>query len=250
MSAGNGLRRYQTRWHRWARFIAQRLILAPVVRSVTRPRINGRSHLDGLTGPFVLVTNHSSHLDAPLLVSLLPYRLTKHLAVAAAADYFYGKWWMKALTSLFFNSFPVQRNVAGMSRGNSLSVRLLAEGLPIVIFPEGTRSRDGAMKRFKPGAAALSIDQDAPVLPIALAGTSQAMPVGRFWPVWGRPRVDMFIGTPMLAMPEESVREFSARVEARVSTMLTLRTAQVRDDVLTDDAGQARTYKSAEGEAS
>lgn len=219
--------RYRARWHRWARFVAQRVLLAPVVRFEISVHVEGAARIKNLNGPFVLVTNHSSHLDAPLVVTSLPYKATKHLAVAAAADYFYEKWWVKALTSLFFNSYPVYRNVAGMGRGNSLSVRLLADDIPVMIFPEGTRARDGAMKRFKPGAAALCIDQNVPCVPVAIHGAHDAMPVGRFWPKRGRPRVELFVGEPLYPQPDESVRELTSRVEGYVSTMLTMRTSDV-----------------------
>lgn len=252
MSSEPGTTRYHTRWHRWARFVAQRLILGPVVRLVTKVRVTGKQHLAELDGSFVLVTNHSSHLDAPLLVTQLPYKVTKQLAVAAAADYFYQRWWMKALTSLFFNSYPVSRNVSGMRRGGSLSQSLLAEGVPIVIFPEGTRSRDGVMKRFKSGAAALCLDQAVPCLPIALVGTSDAMPVGTFWPKLGRPRVEMHIGSPLTPATDESVREFNGRVEAHVSTMLAMRTSDVASPPKSavNPQRKPQDVDAAEGEAS
>jgi 1-acyl-sn-glycerol-3-phosphate acyltransferase len=239
------------------------MILKPVVRFETSVRVEGTENLDDLKGPFVMVTNHSSHLDAPLIVTALPYHATKNLAVAAAADYFYEKWWVKALTSLFFNSYPVYRNVAGMGRGNSLSLRLLSDGVPIVIFPEGTRARDGSMKRFKPGAAALCIDQNVPCVPVAIHGTYEAMPVGRFWPVSGRPPVELFIGEPIYPRSGESIREFIARVESRVSTMLTMRAPDIAAESADDSETTVDTpngdrssdhepgnINSAEGEAS
>jgi 1-acyl-sn-glycerol-3-phosphate acyltransferase len=229
MSAAMSLRRYHARWHRWARFVAQRLVLRPVIRAITDVSIEGADNLDGLRGgPFVVVANHTSHLDATLLVTGLPRRLTTHLAVAAAADYFYKQWWIKAPTSLFFNSFPVHRTGGG--RGKGMSSRLLADGVPVLIFPEGTRSRDGQMKHFKPGAAALCVAQNVPCVPVALIGTAEAMPVGRSWPVPGRPPVRMLIGRPMRPRPGEKVREFNTRVQARIATMLTMQTPYVLAD--------------------
>ncbi|MFH5824860.1 lysophospholipid acyltransferase family protein [Georgenia sp. AZ-5] len=230
-----GVGRYHARWHRWARFVAQRLVLRPVVRAITTTTVKGRDNLEGLSGPFVLVANHTSHLDATLLVTGLPRRFTRHLAVAAAADYFYKQWWIKAPTSLFFNSYPVHRTGGG--RGRGMSARLLSQGVPVLIFPEGTRSRDGQMQRFKPGAAALCVTQGVPCVPVALLGTREAMPVGRSWPVPGRPPVTMLIGRPMRPGPGEKATEFNRRVEARISTMLTMQTPYVVGDA----HGQART---------
>lgn len=222
------LKRYHARWHRWARFVAQRLLLLPVVRLVLSLTVRGREQLSELQGPFVVVTNHSSHLDAPLIVTTLPYRLSKNLAVNAAADYFYRHKWMKALTSLFFNTFPVHRNPESMeSRHRGMALRLLQEGVPIVIFPEATRSRSGRMRRFKSGAASMCVSEGVPCVPMAIIGAADAMPVGRFWPVWGRPNVTVLIGEPMRPELDENPRAFSARMEAQVRAMLETKRADV-----------------------
>ncbi len=228
--SGGSLRRYHARTHRWARFVAQRMLLSGVVKSVTTTSVEGTENLRELDGPFVIVTNHSSHLDAPLVVTALPYRVTKHLAVNAAADYFYERWWVKALTSLFFNTFPVQRNVEGMGKGKAMSARLVGEGIPVLIFPQGTRrSGDGSTVRFKPGAAALCLSFEVPCVPIAILGADEAMPVGRFWPVPGRPPVRMLVGPPMRPGHGESLRGFNRRIEAKVSAMMTQQVPDVPD---------------------
>ena len=229
MSTVHSMRRYHARWHRWARFGAQRLLLRPVVHSVARVRVEGARNVESLSGPFVLVANHSSHLDAAVIVTDLPRRLTRNLAVAAAADYFYKQWWIKAPTALFFNSYPVSRDGGG--RGKGMSSALLEEGVPVLIFPEGTRSRDGELQHFKPGAAALCCQHDVPCIPVALLGANEAMPVGRRWPVPGRPPVTMLIGRPMRPRAGEKPREFSDRVAARITTMLTMQTPYVLGDV-------------------
>lgn len=236
--------RYQSRWHRFLRFIAQRMVLRPVVSGVTATSVEGQDNIDQLRGPFVLVANHCSHLDTGVVMSQLPYRVTKHLAVGAAADYFYARWWIKATTSVFFNTYPIQRSGAG-GRERGLSQRLLRSGVPIFLFPEGTRSRDGKMRQFKPGAAMLSVTTGAPVVPLALIGTHDAMPVGRFWPVSGRPPVRVLIGRPMRAQAGEGVREFSNRVAKRIHTMKTMQTPYV-----VGDSGKDGRQRRSEEEAS
>lgn len=223
------LGRYHAGWHRMMRFVAQRLVLRPVVSAVTTTTVEGADNVEGLSGPFVLVANHCSHLDTGVLISQLPYRLTKKLAVGAAADYFYSRWWLKATTSLFFNTYPVHR-AGSAGRGKGMSQRLLGSGLPVMLFPEGTRSRDGVMRPFKPGAAVLSTTVGVPCVPVALLGTHAAMPVGRSWPVPGRPRVRVLIGRPMRALPGETAREFSDRVAGHIRTMMTMQTPYVVGD--------------------
>ncbi len=231
------LGRYHARWHRTLRFVAQRLVLRPVVSAVTMTTVEGTDNADGLNGPFILVANHCSHLDTALLLTSIPEPWRHRMFVGAAADYFYARWWVKALTSLFFNTYPIERTGGG-GRTKGMSQRLLKSGLPILLFPEGTRSRDGVMRRFKPGAAALSATTGVPCLPVALIGTHEAMPVGRFWPVAGRPRVRVLVGRPMRPHAGESVREFSDRLAQRISTMQTMQTPYVVGDSRRDGHGR------------
>ncbi|TDD67750.1 1-acyl-sn-glycerol-3-phosphate acyltransferase [Jiangella aurantiaca] len=221
MSELPSTKRYHAAWHRWARFVAQRLLLRPVVHLTTKVTVRGAENLDGLAVPFIVVANHSSHLDAPLLVTELPRRYTRTMAVNAAADYFYRWWWMKATTSVFFNTYPVSRTNADMGKGRGLANRLLSENVPVVVFPEGTRrNTEGGVKRFKPGAAALSITQSVPCVPVAIIGTDHAMPVGHWWPKRGRPPVALVIGTPIHPQPGERTRELTERLEAKVAAMV------------------------------
>jgi 1-acyl-sn-glycerol-3-phosphate acyltransferase len=196
------------------RFVAQRGMLKPLVWSLVRVSVDGRERLDELSPPFVAVANHSSHLDAPLILGALPRSHARYLAAGAAADYFFDVAWRKWLTTLFFNAFAVERNSEGKRSGSSRS--LLERGVPLLIFPEGGRSKTGVMGRFKPGAAALSIATGVPCLPIALVGASDAMPRGVNWPKRGRLPVTVVFGAPMQPAEGESTEEFSRRLADEV----------------------------------
>ena len=156
--------------------MAQRGLLKPLIWRLATVTVLGREQLKDLNGPFVMVSNHSSHLDAPLLIGALPRRLARYVAAGAAADYFFDVWWRKGLTALFFNAFPVDRT--GLRGKRGMATSLLDDGVPLLLFPEGTRSRTGEMGNFKPGAAALCISRDVPCVPVALVGASDAMPRG------------------------------------------------------------------------
>ncbi len=117
--------------------------------------------------------------------------------------------WRKWLTTLFFNAFAVERKSEGKREIQAL--RLLEADVPILLFPEGGRSRAGELRPFKSGAALFSISSGKPVVPMALVGASAAMPRGTNWPVRGRPRIDVVIGAPMTALPDERPRDFAAR---------------------------------------
>jgi 1-acyl-sn-glycerol-3-phosphate acyltransferase len=206
--------RFTSPVHASARFVAQRMLLKPVVWRLTSVTVLGRERLEGLDGPFVAVSNHTSHLDAPLVLGALPRRLARYVAAGAAADYFFDVWWRKGLTSLFFNAFPVDRT--GLRGRKGLATSLLDDGVPLLLFPEGTRSRTGEMAPFKPGAAALCISRDVPCIPVAIVGAAQAMPRDTGWPVRGRPPVYVTFGDPMRPEDGETVVEFSDRIAKEV----------------------------------
>ena len=124
-------------------------------------------------------------------------------------------WWRKGLTALFFNAFPVDRTgLRGRKRG--LATSLLDDGVPLLLFPEGTRSRTGEMGNFKPGAAALCISRDVPCLPVAIVGAADAMPYGQNWPDTRPPAGLRLFGEPMRAEDGETVAQFSERIAKEV----------------------------------
>jgi 1-acyl-sn-glycerol-3-phosphate acyltransferase len=209
--------RFTSPVHAGARFVAQRLILKPAIWRLATVTVLGTENLADVSGPYVVVSNHSSHLDAPLIIGALPRRLARYVAAGAAADYFFDVWWRKGLTSLFFNAFPVDRT--GLRGRKGLATSLLDDGVPLLLFPEGTRSRTGEMGSFKPGAAALCISRDVPCLPVAIVGASQAMPHGRSWPERGRPPVYVTFGEPLRPEDGESVAQFSERIGKEVRSL-------------------------------
>lgn len=214
------LSRYTSPGPAIARMVAQQLVMKPYIWSVVNVHTHGMRNLDSLKPPFVAVANHSSHLDAPLIYGSLPRRLSRNLSSGAAADYFFDTWYKSLPTTLFFNSFPVVRQGHSNRTGRrGIAGELLSNGVPLLLFPEGTRSRTGAMSGFTPGAAALSISRDTPVLPIALVGAYAAMPYGATLPVPGRPHVHIVFGRPLRAAPGEIARQFSDRIYRYVVEM-------------------------------
>ena len=210
------------------RKVVRKALTKPVIKAVVKPHVEGAENVEGLTGAYIVVGNHSSHLDAPMVFSLLPDHMTDKLATGAAADYFYRKQGISKLTSLFFNTYPVERKgkpspEAGKAAG--MTSRLLQDGIPILIFPEGTRSRTGEMGVFKPGAAALSIKLDVPIVPLAMHGGHEAMPVGRNFPTLDHKPVELYIGAPMKSREGETAEDFIARVRDHIQLMLDQKTA-------------------------
>ncbi len=206
--------RYTSESTALARTGAQILLLKPAVWRLVDIEVHNQGLLENLEAPFVVVGNHSSHLDAPLIIGSMPRRLAKFLATGAAADYFFDRWWKAAPTALFFNAFPVDRKGTRARKG--MAGQLLADGVPLLLFPEGTRSRTGAMAPFKPGAAALCISRHVPAVPVALVGAYAAWPHKQAHPPLNRPKVHVVFGRPMMPQPGEIAHQFNERIRRQV----------------------------------
>ena len=216
MARPNGKQgRYTSRTNAVARQAAQMLLLKPALWRLLTVRVHGKEHLDSVETPYVIYGNHSSHFDGPLIFGALPRKLSQYLATGAAADYFFDKWWKALPTSLFFNAYPVERSGARTSR-RGLSGSLLSEGVPVLIFPEGTRSRTGAMAPFKPGVAALCISRGVQAVPVALVGAYEAWPPTQRGLPKGRPEVHVVFGRPLRPSPGEIAHEFNERMRRQL----------------------------------
>jgi 1-acyl-sn-glycerol-3-phosphate acyltransferase len=186
----------------------------------TRCRVTGREHLADLTGPAIFVANHNSHMDTPLILRALPGRLRRRTAVVAAIDYFYTKRRNAVSASLVFGTVPLDRS-AGAGVGPDQTAHLdslIASGGSLLVFPEGTRSRDGRVGRLRSGAAVLAAEHDLPIVPIYLSGTRHAMPRGHHWMVFkaGRPGprhpLELRFGKPIVPRPGEPPSAVMERV--------------------------------------
>ena len=160
-----------------------RFALRPTMDLYTRRRSTGKDALSRIKGPVIMVANHASHIDTPVILAALPRRFRKRTAVAAAADYFYRNRMVAALVSLIFNTVPLDRDGGGLGKQATEHVdKLLDQGWNLLLYPEGTRSRSGGPGRVRRGAAVLAERHKLPVVPIRVTGTSEVMPPGRFWP--------------------------------------------------------------------
>lgn len=218
-------REFSTDWARTPavrgfRAVAQAAGLKPLVWSEVAPTVTGLENLAGVRGPVLFVANHSSHLDAPLVLCSLPPAWRHETLVAAAADYFFDDWWRAVGTALIFGTVPLDRT-GGLTGGapSATPHSLLADGWSLLFFPEGTRSPDGQMAGFKTGAARLSQAAGIPVVPIGIRGSFAAMPRGRAWPVAGRRRVSVRYGSPMRAHANESAKKFTTRLAGEIARL-------------------------------
>lgn len=211
---------YDTDWargpgSRLARRVIQNGFVAPTVRVLTDPTIQGLDRLEGLKGPVVFVANHESHLDIGLLLTSIPERFRRRAFVAAASDYFFDARWKAALSALSLNAVPIERQKVSR-RSSDQILALLRADWNLVIFPEGGRSNDGWGSEFKPGAAFLASRRGCPIVPVHLEGTGDVLPKGASRPK--RHRCTVTFGFP-IHPGDDDPRDISKRLEAAVTVL-------------------------------
>jgi len=160
------------------------VILRPFLALFIGLRVRGRENLPR-TGPFILIANHSSHLDTVSLLSLFsPSRLPK-IRPVAAADYFQRNRFVSVLSRTCFNILPIARKgLTPETNPLPLMEAALRSGQSLIIFPEGTRGTGEEIARFHSGVTHL-IEKcpDIPVLPIYLVNMGRSLPKGEWLPV-------------------------------------------------------------------
>jgi 1-acyl-sn-glycerol-3-phosphate acyltransferase len=145
--------------------------------------------------PYIMVASHASHLDAVALAAALPARHCNRTFPIAAGDTFFERLGISVFAALAMNALPLWRGKPSHGDLATLRQRLIDGRSIYILFPEGTRARDGAMQRFKAGIGYLVAGTDVPVVPCHIAGAFAALPPHRRLP---RPaRLTLTIGTPL-----------------------------------------------------
>ena len=204
---------------RTGKFLARWVFLKPALKTQLKLRVYGRENLTKIDKKraFIVVLNHTSHLDAVTIMGELPWRLARRISTASAADFWFKSRIRSLPVRILMNTFPVERGKTNRYKG--LASRLLGDNVPLMIMPEGGRSRTGAMREFKPGAAALAVKYDVPLVPVAIIGSYEAWPPGA--KVWrkGRPTVHISFGQPLSPKRDESVEQLNARLKRKIAKL-------------------------------
>ncbi len=213
------------------------VVLGPPLRAVYRPRAQG---VEGIPtgGGCILASNHVSFVDS-LFVPLMCPRPVVFLGKADYFDSWRTRWFMKSV-----NVIPVRREGGSASEAAVLAgIRALREGWVVGIYPEGTRSPDGRLYRGKTGVARMALEAQVPVIPVAVKGTEEIMPLeskvprlrGRPEVTYGRPlRFDRYFDRPrdrfvlrsvtdeimyeiMMITGQEYVDEYASKVKKQLA---------------------------------
>ena len=174
---------------RAARTVLQQAVLFPTVRLVTPVTVRNAEILRHRTGPVIVVANHVSHLDTPVILKAIPASIRRRLVVAAAKDYFYRNRFFGGLVSLSFATIPFDRGEGSRDSLAACQV-LLSSGWSLLVFPEGTRSPTGTLGPVRRGVAVMAGATGTPVLPLYVHGLADIMPKGTAAPLPGGVVVD------------------------------------------------------------
>lgn len=171
--------------HRVARAWGRMMLAAGWIRV----RVEGMENLTG-PGPYVFVSNHASLMDIPAIVAYLPYQFRFFAKKALYAVPFVG-WHLKRAGHIPVDRANIRASLKSMGEG----MRMVTDrGLSVLLFPEGGRAPEG-LREFKGGAMHIAIKTGVPVVPMALVGMREKLPMGSIHVRSGR--VLLRIGKPI-----------------------------------------------------
>jgi long-chain acyl-CoA synthetase len=216
---------------RWLRSAFLECVSIPLTWMLLAPRVERPKRL-AVQKPMLIVGNHVTAFDLPLVLYVLPLHMRRHTAVAMVGGLLTG-WrharaerhtWFRLLTPLaywlvtaLFNVFPLPQG-AGFRRSFAHAGAALDHGMHVILFPEGRRSADGTLASFQSGIGLLARDSAAAVLPVAIAGLGELKQRKRRW--FRRGAVTIHVAEPIMMEAGESPQEFTARLEAQMRGML------------------------------
>ena len=175
-------------------WIMKHIVVGPILLAIFRPWVVGLENVPK-DGAVVLASNHLSFIDS----IFLPLVVDRPVIFLAKSEYFTGKGLKGWATRVFFQAagqLPIDRSGGKASEAAlETGLRVLNEGSILGIYPEGTRSPDGKLYRGRTGVARMVLESGAPVIPVAMIGTKEVMPIGQRLP--NVRRIGIIFGDPL-----------------------------------------------------
>ena len=209
--------------------------LAPTLRAVYKPLVTGAEHVPA-SGPVIFAANHNSFADE----FFIPIAARRQVFYFAKAEYFTAPGLRGKAMAAFFRGMgqvPVERgDMRSAAAVIDVGVEVLTEGKALGIFPEGTRSPDGKLYKFRTGVARLALRTAAPVVPVGLVGTRDVQPPDS--KRWHRCPVEVHFGAP-LQFGHLADQERSSRVLREVTDTIRLQIQTLSGQEYVDTFGSA-----------
>lgn len=190
------------------RVLFQEAIMRPLIWLLAAPAVSRESGLRLPQQPLLLIANHVTAFDAPLVLYALPAPMRRRVAIAMAGEMLddwrharnQGNWLRNLLAPLeyclvtaLFNVFPLPR-AAGFRRSFAHAGEAMDRGYHVLVFPEGQQSEDGALQPFRAGIGLLASESKAQILPVALQGLGELKQRKR---PWFRAHIQIRVGQPI-----------------------------------------------------
>jgi long-chain acyl-CoA synthetase len=205
--------------------------MRPAVLLLGWPRIEGREHLRGRSGPMLVVCNHIDDVDVGFVLTALPARFRHRLATATGGEAlealrtpppgrgFFARiydriQWVSGVSLL--NLFPLPR-AAGFRQSFAYAGQAVDRGYSVLVFPEGHHTVDGKMRLFRAGVGLLANNLNIPVLPMRILGLFEVKQAGRkFAPPW---KIRVRIGEPVTFAPESDPEQIARDLQRVVEAL-------------------------------
>lgn len=216
----------------WLRNVLFYLILYPITRVLCRADVSGLEHLRVVSGPVLFASNHITRDDPALIMSVLPYRFHRRLAIAmdgemlesfrypTANTAFFWKVWSVLkyyLLLIFFNVFPLPR-LSGFRRSFNFAGEAMDHDFNVLIFPEGELTKDGKLQKFRSGIGILADGLECPVVPVRIDDLWELKAAGvRYYAPRGS--VTINFGEPIRFEKGTSPGLFAEILEKKVSSL-------------------------------
>ncbi|HEX8147565.1 MAG TPA: AMP-binding protein [Pyrinomonadaceae bacterium] len=217
---------------RWFRVAFYYAVVLPITSVLCWARVEGRENLRGLSGPALFVSNHITYFDHALIMSAMPGRFRRRLAIAQEGERL--RWWRKPpagtpllkrlrwraqyfLVVVIFNTFSLPK-ASGFRRSFAYAGESVDRGYNLLVFPEGIRAERLGMSPFRPGVGVLASRLGIPVVPVRIDGLIELKLSGRRG-FTSPHRVTIRLGEPVTYAPDEDPTQITADLERRVKTL-------------------------------
>ena len=201
------------------------LVARLFARAITRVRFEGALNSIPRDGPVILAANHISNADPVILGAWLTPRLGRRMHWLAKREIF--DWPVVGWLARHGGIHPVDRSTADVE-AFKLARRILDEGHPLFVFPEGTRSPDGVLQEAKDGVAMLALRTGAVIVPIGISGSDKVWPRGQKLPRPGG-RVTVRVGEPFRLIDEFPDGAKGREAKAAATNLIMTRIAELLD---------------------
>ena len=224
--------KWQQRWPlSWLRIALLYLIVLPATRVMGWPRISGKEYLRNVRGPLVFICNHVTMADHALVLLALPGRFRTRMAIAMDGEQL--REWLHPQPGtglstrllyllkyvsvvFFFNVFSMPQK-SGFRRSFMFAGEMMDQGYSLLVFPEGQRTKHGALNPFMPGTGLLIQRLDAPVVPMRIDGLWELKKAQRHfaWPG----EVSLIIGEPVPYSPQQDPQAIASDLAEHVRAL-------------------------------